>query len=99
MIPFHAFIHTGCYQMSSPLQLNQTDLRLNSDYIFYYITIGQNVVTGFIPLFSLVVLNYLIYKHLAQRRKGISQLGNTYVLLGQFLVWVYTIISFALLKL
>ena len=49
---------------------------MNEDYIFYYVNIGQNVVTGLIPLVSLVTLNYLVYKHLKERRKGILALGN-----------------------
>ena len=49
---------------------------MNEDYIFYYVNIGQNVVTGLIPLVSLVTLNYLVYKHLKERRKGIFALGN-----------------------
>lgn len=70
------FILTGCYHVSSHLHLNATALRLNPDYILYYVNVAQNVVTGLIPLISLVVLNYLVYTHLVKRRKGIHWLGN-----------------------
>ena len=66
----------GCNPIRTLSRLNATSLRLNEDYIFYYVNIGQNVVTGLIPLVSLVTLNYLVYKHLKERRKGIFALGN-----------------------
>lgn len=66
----------GCNPIRILSRLNPTSLRLNEDYIFYYVNIGQNVVTGLIPLVSLVTLNYLVYKHLKERRKGIFALGN-----------------------
>ena len=65
----------GCYDTHKILRVNATSLRLNPDYIFYYVNISQNVVTGMIPLLSLVILNYLVYKHLVTRRKGIFTLG------------------------
>ena len=66
----------GCNPIRQLSKITETSLRLNKDYIFYYVNIGQNVVTGLIPLVSLVTLNYLVYKHLKERRKGIFQLGN-----------------------
>ena len=54
----------------------ETDLRLNIDYIFYYVNWGQNIVTGVIPLLSLFILNYLVYKNLKGRRGEAYDLGN-----------------------
>ena len=59
-----------------------TDFRTNADYKMYYVNISQNVVTGLIPLVSLVILNYLVYKHLKERRKGFFNLGIIAIILG-----------------
>ena len=72
----HVFFFLGCYDIHHLTRVNATSLRVNPDYVFYYVNIGQNVVTGMIPLVSLVILNYLVYKHLKARRKGIFDLGK-----------------------
>ena len=56
--------------------INATSFRLNKDYSLYYVNISQTFVTGLIPLVSLVILNYLVYKYLKIRRKGIFDLGS-----------------------
>ena len=48
-------------------------------YITFYKNIGKNFITAVIPLVSLGCLNYLVYKHLTQRRKVISMLGKFFV--------------------
>ena len=52
-----------------------SDFGKDTDYIYYYVNLGQNIVTGAIPLISLTILNYLVYKHLKDRRGNASDLG------------------------
>jgi hypothetical protein len=63
------------YQVTYP-QLKVTDLRSNKIYVVAYINIARNTVTGIFPLISLAILNYLVYKHLVRRRRGVAQIGN-----------------------
>ena len=69
------FIVAGCYYTSPIVKINETSLRHDPRYTYYYLYIAQNIVTGIIPLLSLVVLNYLIYKHLTDRKTEIRNLG------------------------
>ena len=52
------------------------DLRQDPQYNLYYVNISHLVVTGIFPVTSLVILNYLVYKHLVQRRKQVKSLGK-----------------------
>lgn len=67
---------SDCLDIRTIYHINATSFRLNKDYSLYYVNISQNIVTGLIPLVSLVILNYLVYKHLKERRKGIFDLGT-----------------------
>ena len=71
----------GCYTFGHLLHIEPTQFRTDAYYIFYYVNISQNVVTGLIPLVSLVILNYLVYKHLKERRKGFFNLGMIAIIL------------------
>ncbi len=51
------------------------DLRNNPVYVRVYINWAGNLVTGIIPLISLALLNYLVYKHLVNRR---NEINNTF---------------------
>ena len=72
--------------MNNLTQIVQTDFGMHTDYIFYYVNLGQNIVTGAIPLLSLTILNYLVYKHLKDRRGNAADLG-TYTML--IISWKY----------
>ena len=52
------------------------DLRQDPQYNLYYVNISHLVITGIFPVASLVLLNYLVYKHLVQRRKQVKSLGK-----------------------
>ena len=54
-------------QVASVRKINPTNLRLDSSYIKYYKTLAETMVTGFIPLISLIVLNYIVYKRLKKK--------------------------------
>jgi hypothetical protein len=60
------------------LHFHVNTFRLDSNYKLYYINISQNLVTGFIPLIVLGILNLNVYLHLRKRRKEVAQLtqGN-----------------------
>jgi hypothetical protein len=47
------------------------DLRSDPTYIKVYINWASNLVVSVLPLTSLVVLNYLVHKHLVMRRNEI----------------------------
>ncbi len=44
-------------------------LRRDTNYLLFYINLLRIPVTGLIPLVSLCVLNYLVYKRLVRRRR------------------------------
>ena len=45
-----------------PTSIHQaTDLRMNADYVFYYVNLARFVVTLVVPFVSLVYLNTNIY--------------------------------------
>ena len=58
------------------LRLRINDFRINPQYILYYVNIAHLVITGIFPLASLIILNYLIYKQLVDRRKQVETLGK-----------------------
>ena len=61
--------------MNNLTQIVLTDFGKDTDYIYNYVNLGQNIVTGAIPLISLTILNYLVYKHLKDRRGNAVDLG------------------------
>ena len=54
-------------QVASVRKIYPTNLRIDSSYIKYYKTLAETMVTGFIPLISLIVLNYIVYKRLKKK--------------------------------
>jgi hypothetical protein len=52
------------------------EFRRDPQYILYYVNISHLVITGIFPVASLVVLNYLVYKTLVERRKQVEYLGK-----------------------
>ena len=66
------------------LHFHVNPFRLDSNYKFYYINIAQNLVTGFIPLILLGILNLNVYLHLRKRRKEVALLTK-----GNFSIFLY----------
>ena len=60
---------------SYSLRLCRAKFRESPDYVLYYINIGHLMITGVIPLISLIILNCLVYKHLIERRRQTEILG------------------------
>jgi len=60
---------------SYSLRLCRAKFRESPDYVLYYINIGHLMITGLIPLISLIILNCLVYKHLIERRRQTEILG------------------------
>ena len=64
------------------LHFHWNSFRLDPYYTLIYINIAQNLVTGFIPLILLAILNLGVYLHLNKRRKEVNKLtkgmGNNY---------------------
>ena len=48
----------------------------NPNYITFYKNFGGNLISAVFPLVALGFLNYLVYKHLAKRRRRMSGLGK-----------------------
>jgi hypothetical protein len=46
------------------LKVMPTDLRLDDNYVYYYVNWSRLVVTGLVPLLSLGVLNLAIYRYI-----------------------------------
>ena len=61
--------------------LGISDLRQNDTYVKIYINWASNLVTGIIPLVTLAMLNYLVYKHLVKRR---NEINNTFDSMSKF---------------
>ena len=61
---------------SSRLLLQMSNFRKDSNYSLYYVSISHLMVTGVIPLIALIILNYLVYKHLVRRRSQVLTLGK-----------------------
>ena len=45
------------------IKLLPTKLRLNDNYVFYYVNLSRLLVSGLIPLVSLAILNFFIYRY------------------------------------
>ena len=57
----------------------RTTLMKNSYFTTGYVNITVNLITGIIPLFTLGILNYRIYKCLLERRRQVTEIGlDTY---------------------
>ena len=50
-------------------------MRVNEYYIYYYINWTRNIITGALPIASLIIFNQLVYKKLVNRRNLWKQ-GN-----------------------
>ena len=48
--------------------VNYTEMRVNDYYVNYYINWSRNIVTGVLPIVSLIIFNQLVYKKLVKRR-------------------------------
>ena len=55
-------------EVAKVLIIDWEPLRLNPNYIAAYKTAFTAIITGFIPLFALIVLNYLVYDGIKRRR-------------------------------
>lgn len=53
-----------------------THMRLDDNYVFYYINWARLVVTGLIPLLSLAILNWAIYRGIKRRKKTIQTMQS-----------------------
>ena len=65
----------SCY-ICTILKMQWTDIRLDKTYSLVYRTILLNISTYVIPLIMLFVFNWLIYKHLKERRNITKYLGK-----------------------
>ena len=55
-------------KVAAVLEIQNEPLRLNPNYVAAYKTAFTTIVTGFIPLFALIILNYLVYDGIKRRR-------------------------------
>ena len=69
-----AQINASRIQVVTKLHFHWNPFRLDHYYTLIYINIAQNLVTGFIPLILLAILNLYVYLHLKKRRKEVIQL-------------------------
>ena len=74
-----AQINESNIQVVTKLHFHWNPFRLDRYYTLIYINIAQNLVTGFIPLLLLAVLNLYVYLHLKKRRKEVIQLTKGYL--------------------
>ena len=58
------------------VQWNVAKFSFNPNYITFYKNFGGNLISAVFPLVALGFLNYLVYKHLAKRRRRMSGLGK-----------------------
>nr|XP_040583812.1 FMRFamide receptor-like [Lepeophtheirus salmonis] len=49
------------------MDFDLTGIRMNEDYVFYYVNVSRLIITGIIPLFSLSYLNMSIYRLIKKR--------------------------------
>jgi hypothetical protein len=61
--------------ISEVLVLDWNDIAIDKEYVWYYVILCYNMLTYFIPILMLFVLNYLIYIYLKRRRKSLKELG------------------------
>ena len=64
-----------CY-VCKILKMQWTNIRLDKTYNLIHRTLVLDISTYLIPLIMIFVLNWLIYKHLKERRNTWTQLGN-----------------------
>ena len=57
------------------IDYNITDLRKDTDYIFYYIHWTRFLATGFLPFVYLFLLNFLLVRHIVRKSKNTVQEG------------------------
>ena len=57
-------------------EIQWTSLRINPSYIACYKTAFQALLTGITPLLALCIMNYLIYKHIRNRRQEWGSSGK-----------------------
>jgi len=60
---------------SPPTEVDElclTSLRIDEDYVFYYINLTRISITVIFPLIFLCTLNYLIYRHLRKRGRSMQ---------------------------
>ena len=69
------YLDDKCY-FSTIAILQWKAFLLNKTYNIVYRNILLNIVTYAIPLLMLFILNWLIYKHIKERRKVVIELGN-----------------------
>ena len=50
------------------IKFHPTKLRLNDNYVFYYVNLSRLLVSGLIPLVSLAVLNFFIYRYITLQK-------------------------------
>lgn len=58
------------------VQWNVAKFSFHPNYITFYKNFGGNLISAVFPLVALGFLNYLVYKHLAKRRRRMSGLGK-----------------------
>ena len=58
--------------------VNYTEMRVNEYYVNYYINWSRNIITGVLPIVSLIIFNQLVYKKLVKRRNLWKQ-GNAII--------------------
>ena len=68
---------------NSSVNLNQTrvgfqptNLRLDEDYVFYYVNLGRLFVIGLLPLLALSLLNGAIYRYSKYSKSGHLHSGH-----------------------
>ena len=66
--------------------LQVTDMRQNQEYKVYYINWTRNIITGILPIASLIIFNQLVYNKLVKRRALWKQ-GNFYNTKGLYIHW------------
>ena len=79
-------------EMATILDFRVNEFRKSPYYQLYYINIAQNLVTGFIPLILLGVVNCSVYTHLRKRRSEVAQLTKGKDDFDIFLIFLCTVI-------
>ena len=65
------------------------EFNMHPHYITFYNNVARNLITAVIPLVSLGFLNYLVYKHLKERRKMVSRLGRFLLISQKYLLIIF----------
>ena len=71
--------------------VNYTDMRVNEEYVLYYINWSRNIITGILPIASLIIFNQLVYKRLVKRRNLWKQGMKTYWISIFLLIHIYQV--------